>query len=80
MADKLNGQSLPVGHTEPYKNWNFQNECASQYFGECLWKLVHLLMFFFSLVIFMFVFDQTLVEYLYCNTDLLSFYRVQLAS
>ena len=26
MADELNGQALPVHHTKPYKNYNFQND------------------------------------------------------
>ena len=26
MADELNGQALPVHHTNPYKNYNFQND------------------------------------------------------
>ena len=25
MADELNGQALPVHHTNPYKSYNFQN-------------------------------------------------------
>ena len=33
MADKLNGQGLPVRHTEPCENRNFQNDSASRYFG-----------------------------------------------
>ena len=43
MANELNGQGLPVHHTQPYKNWNFQKDCASRYFGVWLWQLVHLL-------------------------------------
>ena len=35
MADELNGQALPVHHTNPYKNYNFQNDGTSRYFG--LW-------------------------------------------
>ena len=41
-----NGQALPVQficHTEPYKNYNFQIDGASRYFGVWLWQLVHLL-------------------------------------
>ena len=26
MADELNGQILPIRHTIPYKNYNFQND------------------------------------------------------
>ena len=29
MADELNGQALPVHHTNPYKNYNFQNDGTS---------------------------------------------------
>ena len=29
MANELNGQGLPVRHTEPYKNGNFENDGAS---------------------------------------------------
>ena len=43
MADELNGQALPVHHTKPYKNYNFQNDGTSWYFGLWLWKLVYLL-------------------------------------
>ena len=25
--------ALPVHHTNPYRNYNFQNDCTSQYFG-----------------------------------------------
>ena len=28
MADKLNGQDLPLRYTEPYKKGNFQNDGA----------------------------------------------------
>ena len=33
MADELSGQALPVHHTNPYKNYNFQNDGTSRYFG-----------------------------------------------
>ena len=33
MADQLNGRGLPIRHTEPYKNRNFQNDGASRYFA-----------------------------------------------
>ena len=26
MADEVNGQILPIRHTKPYKNYNFQND------------------------------------------------------
>ena len=45
MTDELNGQALPAHHTNPYKNYNFQNDGTSRYFGLWLWKLMHLLDF-----------------------------------
>ena len=33
MADELNGQALPLHHTSPYKNYNFQNDGTARYFG-----------------------------------------------
>ena len=41
-----NAQALPVQfvcHTKPYKNYNFQIDGTSRYFGVWLWHLVHLL-------------------------------------
>ena len=49
MADELNGQALSVHHTNPYTNYNFQNDGNSRYFGLWLWKLVHLLWTWFVL-------------------------------
>ena len=34
---------LSVYHTKPYKNYNFENDGTSRYFGLRLCKLVHLL-------------------------------------
>ena len=36
MADELNGQALPVHLTNPDKNYNFQNDGTSRYFGLTL--------------------------------------------
>ena len=36
MADELKGHALPIHHTKPYKNYNFQNDGTSRYFGLCL--------------------------------------------
>ena len=33
MADELNGHALPVHLTNPDKNYNFQNDGTSRYFG-----------------------------------------------
>ena len=66
MADKLNGDALPVHHTKPYKNYNFQNDGTSWYFGLTL-KIGALtkLALFFPVVCFIHVFDQSLTEQLY---------------
>ena len=37
MADEPNGQALAVHHTKPDKNYNFQNDGTSQYFGHGPW-------------------------------------------
>ena len=72
MVDKLNGQGLAVSHTEPYKNWNFQNDGVSRYFGGWLWQLVHLLILFcsFHWCVLCLCLIKTLVEHLYCDKDL----------
>ena len=60
MADELNGHALPVHHTNPYKNYNFQNDGTLCYFG--LWlkyaALTTLGLCFPGCVLFM-CFDQT---------------------
>ena len=44
MGDELNGQALPVHHTNLYKDYNFQNDGTSWYFGLLILKVqVHLL-------------------------------------
>ena len=69
MTDELNGQALTVHRTNPYKNYNFQNDGTSRFFGLWLWKLVHLLNFIH-------VFDQTLAEQLYRDKGLFGWTRV----
>ena len=47
-----NGQALPaqfVYHTQPYKDYNFQSDGASRYFGLRLRKLASLTNFALSL-------------------------------
>ena len=51
MADELNGQALPVHLTNPDKNYNFQNDGTSRYFG--LGALSKLGSFFPVVVLFM---------------------------
>ena len=73
MADKLNGQRLPVHRTEPYINGHFQNDGASRYFGGWLWQLVHFLILFcsFHWRVLCLCLIKTLVEHLYCDEGLL---------
>ena len=71
MADELNRQALPIHHTNPYKNYNFQNEGTSRYFGLWLRKLVHLLNLVCSIQwCFIHGFDQTLAEQLFRDKGL----------
>ena len=68
MADKLNGQGLPVRHTKPYKNWNFQNDGAFnlRYFGvlACSFQ-------WYVLCLCLAKLDQTLVQHLFRDKGLL---------
>ena len=79
MADELNGQALPVQHTNPYKRYNFQNDGTSRYFGLWLWKLAKLGLFF-PVVCFIHVFDQTLAEQLYRDKGLLLILKCSLST
>ena len=59
MADELNGQGLPVRHTEPSKKLSFAILC-------CMTLTIGPLTNFgllFPVVCFVFVFDQTLAEH-----------------
>ena len=68
MADELNGQALPVHHTNPYKIYNFQNDDTSWYFWSVILTIGALtkLGLFFPVV-----FELTLAEQLYCDKGLL---------
>ena len=66
MTDGLNGQALPIYHTNP-----FQNDGTSWYFGLTLIiGALTKLGLFFPVVCFIQVFDQTLAEQLYCDKGL----------
>ena len=70
MADKLNGQ-VTFRHTEPYKIEISKMTALRDTWWMAL-KIGPLPNFvlFFSLACFMFVFDQTSVEHLYCDKGL----------
>ena len=71
-ADELNGQALLIHHTNPCKNYNFQNDGTSRYFGLWLWRWVYLLNLVCSFqCVFIYVFHQTLAEQLYRDKVLL---------
>ena len=72
MADTMNGQGLPVRHTEPYK---ISKMTALWWMTLKTGPLTNFVLFF-SLVCFMFVFVQTLVEHLYCEKGLLQTTRL----
>ena len=69
-----------MGTACPFTIQNLIKICISKMMALCntldiwwwLWQLVHLnLVLFFSLACFIFAFDQTLVEHLYCDKGLL---------
>ena len=68
MADELNGQPC-IPNTKPYKNYNFQYDGTSWYFGLKIGALTKLGLFF-PVVCFICVFDQILREQLYRDKGL----------
>ena len=60
MADELNGHALPIHHTKPSKNYNFQNDDTT-----VLWSVTlkigaaSKLALFFPMVCFIHVFSQS---------------------